>query len=339
MELHAAAVRHAGVQMHVEVREIAAHVERDVERLRQRRRAQAAGKAADVAHVGLRDVDRFVHQVFAQEGNVGGARAARRERHAGRPADLRHQPRIGLHQRILEPREVVGLDHLGEAHRLRELAVLVGVHHERDAVAQRLAQVAHPRRVLDDILVARLAEHAFRRLRARGDGDLQLGMAFADQLLCHLDQLRLAVAGQPERDVDRALLARAAQQLPDRLLERLAADVPQRDVHQARSERPRAHEHLVGEFPVHRGTHRLGPQRVHAGDFLPHLAVDEIGDREAHRIAGERVSLQPVVGLDLDEHDERVLCFLDQREVVGHAQHVRRGPGDFHGTPPGKSGL
>ena len=60
MKLDAPAVGHAGVEMHVEVRVVAAHLELDVERLREPRRVQPAGEAADVAHVGLRDVDGLV---------------------------------------------------------------------------------------------------------------------------------------------------------------------------------------------------------------------------------------------------------------------------------------
>src|SRR5207253_11002477 len=132
----------------------------------------------------------------------------------------------GVLDRLLEPEDVVRLDHPAEADRLVGPPGVVAVDHQLEARADRLPDRPHALGVVPKRRAAPANLHLDRPVAHL---EVPLGLGHEPGQL-----LALAVEAAARVDLDPAAVA--AEQLPDRLAEDLAGQVPERDVDPAERE-------------------------------------------------------------------------------------------------------
>ena len=129
-----------------------------------------------------------------------------------------------------------------------------------------------------------------------------------------------------EGGIDRHARMRAAKEPPDRLAQRLALDVPQR--HVDRGERMRRVAGLAARHqrPVELVPDALVRERIVADDRGAGDAVDDLGDHVLFGDAGQAVTDETVVGLDLDVAGRKrgLAVDADELDVQRHVERRRR---------------
>ena len=205
--------------------------------------------------------------------------------------------------------------------------------------APALVDVAHQLDVRPD----RIAHHAHAPHLLGGRR-----IAWQRHLRLHLDEAlvtsrRAAVAAcasvSPRRSEPGGIgldpVARAAEQLPQRLLQRLALDVPQRDVDCRDRQRVDARATGIAGRRAQLAQDGLDPHRVLADQQRAQF-IDRAAQRAGERAAveGEANAFDAGVGLDAEDDDgTQAACFfrhVRQRVVFRDAQNGGLGPGDLH---------
>ena len=291
------------VQLHQEVR-----ADGDVECLGEVRHLEPRRDAADPRRVDLDDRAGAPLEVFAEvRRRIQRLADGDRDRRVG--GELLVAAQVLGRQRLLEPREVERLVGARPAHRLGDGEALVGVDHDLELPADRLAHRGEPGDVLGH----------------RRPPDLDLGAE--ETVGLRLQRLGDEFVGREVQPaafgaVDRHARLRAARGLPQRQPRAPAAPVPQRGVDRRQREaRDRADRGRVGV------EEEVAPDRLDAVG----IAADEPGcemiaqQRDDRRAAGaDRVGVARALAavVAADAHDRRLLAH-ERLDRVG-AQHLRR---------------
>ena len=200
------------MQVHVVVRPGATHGERHVERRRHARDLEALREPAADRDVRLQVVDRLV----ISRSRKRNSRPSFCPQASGirRAAQLGHQGRVDLRQRLLEECEAVRLDHLGQMRRVigsrLQLASM-----NSSMSGPTASRTARTRSASSRSRPQRPARRAGARLVA--DRHLQPGEALRDPELRGGRELLAVEEAEAEGGVHRHARARAAEQPPDRL--------------------------------------------------------------------------------------------------------------------------
>ena len=213
-------------------------------------------------------------------------------------ADVAHRPPVVRpHARLLEPEQFVIGDQTGELHGFVDLPSLVGVGHQDEVVARRLARLDEPCGV-------------FGR-RQPTDLELHPGEATAAQLVDLIGNAHSgAVVAADRRHLDR--VAVTAPQSPQRLPGGLADGVPDRRVDARAGDKP---EPTVAQDVVGRRASQL-PATFHGAGIDPdELRSDLVADDRRDLLqSGVLVS-----GVRLTDHTCGRVHLGDDRRAVGHS--------------------
>ena len=261
----------------------------DAPGLRERRRTQPAGDAADLHHVGHHVVGRVgVDRVLHVERSPPVLAAL--DRGFGLARDLRVARIVVRKRRLLDPRQTLAVEHAHPLHRVGGRQALVVIDHDRDAVAHRAAHRANDLDVLAHGRVADLRFHAGEAAPrpVLRDRRRTLRAVVADRAVGR-DRLLDAAEKPHER---RAVAAR--QRIPQRHVDRRQRDADET----LRAEQPKAPRELV--LDLGRGERLAFHQRLDI--------ADELRDgRERRRRVGEHqsVSDDPSSNTDVGQHQRR----------------------------------
>ena len=338
VELDKAAVGDRAVEMDIVIRPTPAVPDVEIERLRQACHPKRFGKAADVADIGLRNVDGAIDDQLPVVPDAADVLAGR-DRDAGVLAQLGHRQGIIAPDRLLEPLDVVRLHQRDEMLGLRQREQAVRIEHEPDARTDFLSDQPDPFGVLLRLLPHRARTRCSAGSRVGGlprhrDDHLQGLVTLLDHHAGDLHELLAAVFGHAEGHISRHRVVPAAQELADRNAVLLPLEVPQREVDRADAHAPDAAERPAIELLEQIAPDLLVAARIHADEGRSQLLIDELARRDRH--AGrsrEAVADEVVVRVDTRDHDGLDTWFVQQRKLRRYPVAVGRNRRDLHRSP------